>query len=62
MKSIRALVSGMFLAVGVLAFSPTPSFACHQATGLCCVEDDDGYFCCMFVDNRITGCGRVRVQ
>lgn len=50
------------IAAVALAVAPSPAFACHQPTGLCCVEDDDGYFCCMFENNVITGCGPVEPQ
>lgn len=62
MQSIRSLFGGMLVAGAALAVAPSPAFACHQPTGLCCIETDTGYFCCMFVNNEITECGPVVPQ
>jgi hypothetical protein len=62
MRSIRSLLAGMVLAAAGVAFAPKPAYACHQPTGLCCVETETGYFCCMFVDDEIVGCGPVEIE
>jgi hypothetical protein len=61
-RSIRSLMGGMMVAAVGLAFTPSPAFACHQPTGLCCVETETGYYCCMFENDVIVGCGPVEVE
>jgi hypothetical protein len=55
-------MGGMMVAAVGLAFTPSPAFACHQPTGLCCVETETGYYCCMFENDVIVGCGPVEVE
>jgi hypothetical protein len=50
-KSLRALALIAVTLAGTLAAKP--AFACHLATGWCCVEDDEGYFCCYFDQDEI---------
>jgi hypothetical protein len=51
----------LVLAASALVLGADPAYACHEPTGLCCVdrEDhsfDDGDFCCAFYQNRVIQC------
>jgi hypothetical protein len=49
--SIVALVLAGTLFVGV-----SPAYACHEATGWCCVDTSGGdTWCCHFQDDQIDG-------
>lgn len=56
-KKLRGLSLMLVAAAGLLAAKP--AYACHQATGWCCVHDDGGYFCCYFSDDQLVeeSCG-----
>lgn len=50
-KLLTAAV-GLFLAAGALMATPDAAFACHEATGWCCVN----HTCCYFENNVLRGC------
>ncbi len=53
-KTLRVLSLLFVMGAGTLAFGATPAFACHEATGWCCVGGEDGHpFCCYFEDDEI---------
>ncbi len=61
-KLLRILSLLAVMAAGGLAFGATPAFACHQATGWCCVEGANGHpYCCYFDNNQVVEptCGPV---
>ncbi len=60
MKYIRSLLAGTVLAAVALAAAPSPAYACHEPTGLCCIPDGKGgHFCCVFNDDQLVGCGTL---
>jgi hypothetical protein len=56
-KSLRALALMAVTLAGTLAAKP--AFACHLATGWCCVETGATYWCCYYQNNVLikTSCG-----
>lgn len=51
----------LVLAASALLVGAQPAYACHEPTGLCCVDRDDhtfdsGDFCCAFYNNRLIQC------
>lgn len=51
----------LVLAAAALLVGAEPAYACHEATGWCCLDRDDhtinqGDFCCIFLDNRLRAC------
>lgn len=55
-SSLRFLIAGLFVTGAGALVAATPAFACHEPTGMCCI-DSGGYcaaghpFCCMFINN-----------
>jgi len=50
-RSLRALALIAVTLAGTLAAKP--AFACHLATGWCCVETGATYYCCYFSNNKL---------
>jgi hypothetical protein len=50
-RSLRALALIAVTLAGTLAAKP--AFACHLATGWCCVETGPTYYCCYFSANKL---------
>jgi hypothetical protein len=50
---LRLLACG-FLVAGAASLYAKPAFACHEATGWCCVPTGGGHvYCCYFEDNQL---------
>lgn len=58
-RRMRALSLAIVAAAGVLAAKP--AYACHLATGWCCVESGAYYYCCYYENNTMKrgSCGFV---
>ena len=50
-RRMRALSLAIVAAAGVLAAKP--AYACHLATGWCCVENGASYYCCYWENNSM---------
>lgn len=53
----------LVVASGALLLGAQPVLACHEPTGMCCVDDDhdyeEGEFCCWFEGNEMGNCGPI---
>lgn len=55
----RFVLSAFLIAAGGSLIAASPLYACHQATGWCCVEgghNPHSGWCCYFENNEIQGC------
>jgi hypothetical protein len=59
-RGMRALSLVIVAAAGVLA--ARPAYACHLATGWCCIESGASYYCCYFENNQLRqgSCGFIQ--
>jgi hypothetical protein len=58
-NALKTLSLLALLCAGALG-GATPAFACHEATGWCCVEGSKGHpFCCYFDNDKLdeSSCG-----
>lgn len=53
----------LVLAASALLIGAEPAYACHESTGLCCVDREDhsfdageGDFCCAFIEDQLIQC------
>lgn len=58
-RALRVLALSFLTAAGSMAVGVRPAFACHLATGWCCVESGSTYYCCYFSNDQIVeeSCG-----
>jgi uncharacterized protein (DUF697 family) len=54
-RKLQVLSLGLTLVAGTLFGGVKSAFACHEATGWCCVDQA----CCYFEDNKLLECFRI---
>jgi hypothetical protein len=59
-QTLRSITLLTALGIGVVA--SVPAYACHLATGWCCLEDGPNYFCCYYSNDQLqkNTCGYVQ--
>jgi hypothetical protein len=59
-NALKTLSLLALMCAGALGVGVTPAFACHEATGWCCIEGDNGHpYCCYFQNDQLvkSSCG-----
>jgi hypothetical protein len=61
-RALRTLSLLALMSAGALGLGVSPAFACHEATGWCCVEGSGGHpYCCYFQNDQLvkSSCGAL---